>query len=195
MSLAITILVALLRVEGGDHPEYCVHPFSDMMIQPDDITCGPTCVAMLLRHHGIDVDVDEVKALTKTVWFSLEGRDIGMTLPSYISSAISDYGLSPRQFSGRISDLKRQVAGSGPCITLVRSEEYGWHYVLVIGYDRESVFFINPSIGSLEGLSVREFLSAWDWSGDISGRECGPAPAFWVRSFGVEPCSFTWVED
>ena len=191
----MTILVAVSRSGEDGYPDYCMQPFADMMIQPDDITCGPTCVAMLLRHHGIKVEVEDVKDITKTVWFSMDDKDLGMTLPSYISSAISHYGLKPLQSTGRISSLKAVVAGNGPSIVLVRSGEYSWHYVLVIGYDRECIYFVNPSIGAVEGLSEPEFLAAWDWSGDLQGRDCGPAPAFWVRTFGVDPCGFTWVED
>ncbi len=190
----LLILFLLLR-PPTDHPEACILPFSDVVLQPDDITCGPACVTMLLRHYGIDADVDDVKEWTRTVWLKKDEGDIGMTLPSYIVDALEHYGLDGRLSYGDIDSLKRKVAMSKPCVVLVRSDEYSWHYVLVVGYDEKMIFFANPSVGEVRGLSTKEFEAAWSWKGDLEGRECGSLMSFLVRGVEVYPNSFVWVND
>jgi hypothetical protein len=41
----------------------------DFLIQPDEITCGPTSATMLLNRYGKHVTVHDVEGKTKTQWF------------------------------------------------------------------------------------------------------------------------------
>jgi ABC-type bacteriocin/lantibiotic exporter with double-glycine peptidase domain len=150
---------------------------------------------MLLRHYGKDVNVDEVKAITKTVWAKRPEGDIGMTLPSLVRDAVAHYGLKAQLGYGGIDLLKHRVAMGSPSIVLVRSGEYAWHYVVVVGYDEESIFFANPTLGEVRGLSSDEFSRAWSWSGDMEGRDCGQLGSFLLVGLEIYPNSFVWVED
>lgn len=193
--LATLAALLLLRGDQSSHPRAWMNPFTDILAQPDDITCGPTCVAMLLRHQGIDVTVDEVKVWTRTVWLRRDEGDVGLTVPAYIKDALEHYGLPAKMGHGSMDNLRHWVAMGRPCITLVRSSEYTWHYVVVVGYDEQSVFYANPSLGETRGLSLREFAAAWDWTGDLDGRECGPLARFIAGGLEVHPNCFVRAGD
>ena len=162
--------------------------------QPDDITCGPTCMSMLLDFYGLGVSVDEAKRMTRTVWYSFGDRDIVMTAPALIVRAIGSLGLIPRLGQGSLVELKKTISVGRPCIVLVRSGEWAWHYVLVCGYDEEYVFFANPSSGEVEGLAAADFCAAWAWNSDLRGRDCGSLPRLFLKGIEIYPYSYIYVE-
>jgi hypothetical protein len=61
--------------------------------QPDAISCGPTCVAMLLQYYGIGVDIEDVKKTAGTRILKIGGDEIGFTWPSKIREALLEHGL------------------------------------------------------------------------------------------------------
>ncbi len=182
------ILIAVGATKERSHPDAYLVPFLDVVQQPDDITCGPTSVAMLVGHYkGLKVSVDEVKNYTRTVWYSKNGNDFGMTAPSFIQEGLKQYGIESIVKQGDLDRLKHFVGMGKPCIVLVRSAEWNWHYVVVVGYGGGIIYFANPASGSVEGLSEKEFYNAWSWSGDIHGRDCSWWIAFLLRSLDVYP--------
>lgn len=188
------IIIALLGYKDRSHPASFTIPFTQLEAQPDDITCGPTCGIMLLKYYGIEAKLDDLKARTKTVWFSWGGKDVGMTAPVYLRAGLEAFGVNSVLSYGTLDRLKSLVARGKPCIVLVRSGEYSWHYVVVTGYDGDVVYFANPSDGKMQGMPESEFVAAWNWTGDIYGRECGWWVWFWLRSLEVYPYSIVYVD-
>lgn len=188
------IIIVCLGFNDKTHPAQYEIPFSSLARQPDDITCGPTSVAMVLKHYGKDVPVDEIKKVTKTVWYTRNGTDFGMTAPELLRSALETYGYSARLKYGGLDTLKHFVSMGKPCIVLLRSDEYTWHYVVVVGYKDSKVMFANPTYGEIQGISEHNFSRAWTWTGDIQGRDCGWWIAFWLRTMEIYPNSFVCTE-
>lgn len=192
--LLLIFLLSFLNFYGNYSKKYYSTSFVDFLKQPDDITCGPTCAAMLLRFYGKDVTVDEIKLKTKTVWFTYKNQDFGMTAPEMIKNSLQEYGLNSFLKTGDLRKIKYYISQNKPCIVLVRSSEYNWHYVVVTGYDGDFIYFANPATGETQGLSQQEFLASWDWSGDLMGRKCSWWIAFWLRSLEIYPCCYVFVD-
>jgi len=179
---------------GKHHPPNYKIDINHLIQQPDDITCGPTSVSMLMYYYNLDVSVNDVKKITKTVWYNWSGHDIGMTSPNFIVSALKFYGFNSKMKYGKIIDLKHTISNGKPCIVLVRSGEWNWHYVLACGYDTEYIFFANPSTGEIQGLSTNEFNAAWSWNADLHGRLCGQLAKYFLKGIEIYPNSYIFVE-
>lgn len=192
--LLFSIVIGIDSALQSTHPNSHMLQISHLVQQPDDITCGPTSVCMFMSYYGIDVSVDEIKKITKTVWYSYGGRDIGMTVPSMISFTLNHYGFKNKIFYGNMERLKHFIASGRPCVVLVRSGEWNWHYVLVNGFNETYIFYANPSSGELEALSTIEFRDAWDWSGDLKGRNCGILQKYFLKTMEIYPNSFIALE-
>ena len=172
------------------HPSiYMIQNF-EYLVQPNDITCGPTSVTMLLRRYGIKVSIDEVEAKTKTQWFWYDGQAVGMTSPEYIPIALKFFGVRATLKRGYLDRLKYYVAQDKPCVVLLRSGDYLWHYVVVIGYDKQSVFVADPGSGQCEQINNQAFEGAWGFTTDMRGE---PVKSEWLtdvlRSAEVYPNS------
>ena len=154
------------------HPEEYMLPFKNVLLQPDRITCGPTSVAMLLSYYGEEIKVDQVKIRTKTVWFSRGGNDVGMTSPDYIAIALGYFGISSVVDYGNLDVLKHVISSGIPCIVLVRSGEFYWHYMVVIGYTREGVIVADPGVGEIYEMEESHFEGCWSWRKDLRGNIC-----------------------
>lgn len=193
-SLMVVIIIALNGYNERKFPSSYTVPFTFLEMQPDDITCGPTSALMVLRYYGKSPSLDEIKRKTRTVWYSRQGRDIGMTAPAYVQVALQSYGLKSILTNGDIRRLKHLVALGKPCIVLVRSGEWSWHYVVVVGYDRGFIYYANPSNGMVEGLAEVYFERAWNWRSDLLMRECSWWPLFWLRSLEIYPNSLVYID-
>ena len=144
--------------------------------------------------YNLDVSVNDVKKITKTVWYNWSGRDVGMTSPNFMTYALKHFGFNSKMKYGKIIDLKHTISNGKPCIVLVRSGEWNWHYVLTCGYDAEYIFFANPTTGEIEGLSTDEFYSAWSWNSDLRGRTCSQLPKYFLKGIEIYPNSYIFVE-
>jgi len=192
--LSAVLIIALLRHKDLSHPALYSISFDTLAEQPDNITCGPTSAIMILRYYGIEASLSDVKKKTKTVWYTSHGKDFGMTAPALIQNALMSYGLNGRLNYAGIDRLKNLVARGKPCIVLVRSGEWNWHYVVVTGYERDVIYFANPASGKIEGLVVEEFEKAWNWQGDLLGRECSRWILFWLRGLEIYPYSIIYID-
>ena len=59
------------------------------LVQPDDVSCGPTCLAAVLQFHGIETNLTRVRAATP------KNAD-GGTLAPYLARAAMAHGLKVR---------------------------------------------------------------------------------------------------
>lgn len=141
------------------------------LVQPDGITCGPTSATMLLNRYGRNVTVQQVKHKTKTQWFTHEGKAIGMTSPEYIPIALNHFGVPAKMRRGYLNRLKHYVSQDRPCIVLLRSGNQYWHYVVVIGYDQNSVLVADPGSGHREQINNEAFVGSWSFNTDMRGNE------------------------
>lgn len=173
MLLLSIVIVYLYGLEERTHPDEHTIPFTTTISQPDDITCGPACAAMILRHYGKEVTVEQVKALTKTVWFTHRSQDIGMTSPDYLPVAMNKLGVPSQMKYGNIDTLKHYVAQGRPCIALVRSGERLWHYIVIRGFTPDKVLVADPSGGELYDMDIDKFVGCWSWDADMDGQPCG----------------------
>lgn len=139
--------------------------------QPDGVTCGPTCVAMLVSTYGKETTVEEVRRFTKTDWFEWGDVRVGMTVPEYMPKGMEKLGLPAKLKYGSLSHLKYYLSKGYPPIVLLRSGKQTWHYVVFIGYDDLHVYLADPSWGKKISMDIEVFLKAWDFSGDMGSNE------------------------
>jgi ABC-type bacteriocin/lantibiotic exporter with double-glycine peptidase domain len=176
--LMFVVLVYTIKSLVFPYPES--HHIADFkyLKQPDGITCGPTSATMVLNRYGKDVTLDEVKAKTKTQWLKYKGKSIGMTSPEYIAVALRHFGVSAKQRRGYVRRLKHYVGRNHPCVVLLRSGEYTWHYVVVIGYDEERIYVADPGSGRRE-MKIEHFEGAWKFETNMRGE---PLESGWLNT-------------
>lgn len=141
------------------------------ILQPNKITCGPTSVAMVLTAYQKPLPLQMVICHTHTVWFNWNGP-YGMTMPQRIAGTLKRNGVPAQMGRGNLEFLKSKVSQDKPCVVLLRSGELRWHYVVVIGYDLEYIFFADPGEERIQMLTVEHFMDSWNWEKDTNGEIC-----------------------
>jgi predicted double-glycine peptidase len=174
IAMSIVAVVALILYGvflPYPHPDsYEVKDFK-YLEQPDQITCGPTSATMLLKTYGKDVTLKDVKGKTKTQWFKWKGEPVGMTSPDMIASALTKLGVKSRMKRGNLNQIKYYVSQNRPPIVLLRSGNVYWHYVVVIGYDKNNIIVADPGSGKREVMKVEHFVGAWTFRTDMDGKD------------------------
>lgn len=127
---------------------------------------------MVLNNYGKNVQINDVKRISKTVWFQYNKSDVGMTTPDYLVLALNHFGVKSKMTQGNIHLLKYQVSHNKPCIVLVRSSHQTWHYFVVIGYDPEYFYIADPGDGNIEKMPKDVFLKCWNWTHDTNCELC-----------------------
>jgi ABC-type bacteriocin/lantibiotic exporter with double-glycine peptidase domain len=170
--IASVILVSLLiyrSLEDFSYPtSYSISDFP-LMSQPDEITCGPTTVAMLLEKYNKHASIEQIKKVARTEIIRWKGRPIGGTSPEYVAEALNAFGVSSSMVAATLEKLKFYVSQDRPCIAFVRSGYTTWHYVVVVGYDEEFIEIADPSGGRRYKLETRKFMGAWTFETDMNG--------------------------
>lgn len=145
--------------------------------QPDDITCGPACVAAVAGWCGRPCTVREAEKYTKTKWFESDKRPVGMTVPDYIAIALKDLGVPATLRRGNLNNLKYYVSRNRPPVVLVRTADDTWHYVVVVGYTTDRITYADPAGGVRTSCPTAHFVGAWEFRTDLDGIICGlPCP-------------------
>jgi len=144
-----------------------------LLEQPDQITCGPTSVAMLLQHYGKDTTIQQAKEMAKTEWFSYKDQVIGMTSPDFIRVALRRFGVQAQMQRTTLPHLKYYISQSRPPVVLVRSSDKTWHYVVAIGYDEKKIYLADPAWGKVRAVSIDQFERAWNFTSDLRGSDFG----------------------
>jgi len=85
------------------------HPFIDirMMPQPDDVTCGPTCLQAVYRHLNRRMDLDQLIA-------EVRGLPDGGTLAVYLGNHALKLGLKARVYSYHLKIFDPSWRGAEP---------------------------------------------------------------------------------
>ena len=145
---------------------------------------------MLLGYLGKPMDVDHAKKIAHTTWLKHNGQEIGMTLPIGIAATLKSAGVPAQVQHGNIERLKYFISKNKPPVVLLRSSVKTWHYVVAIGYTDDKIIIANPGCGEREDIPIKDFLSAWRFTSDMSGNvmpsKSGLDPYFeLVRMSGV----------
>ena len=82
--------------------------------QPDQITCGPTSVAMVLQYYGKDISIQRAKSEAKTEWFSFNKQVVGMTSPDFVRHTLKHFGVSAKLQRTDIRHLKYYISQKSP---------------------------------------------------------------------------------
>lgn len=165
----VGVLISQTLFNDSSHPESCQIDSFPLIDQPDEITCGPTSALMVLKFYGKNVTLKQVESETKTEWFEFEDNHVGMTAPEFIPKAMTIFGVKSYRRSGNIDKVKRYISQGKPVIVLVRSSRTTWHYVVVIGYDKDSVTIADPGGGIRWSLPTGDFIGAWQFTTDMQG--------------------------
>ena len=166
------IIISLLIMQHvPPHPQaFCIQGFP-LIAQPDDISCGPTSCTMLLHYLDKPIDVPQAKKIANTVWLTYHGKEIGMTLPKGIAAILQSTGVPAQVKHGNIELLKYHISKNKPPIVLIRSGYKTWHYVVAIGYTKDSIIVADPGGGIIETMPQQRFVGAWKFTHDMSGEK------------------------
>lgn len=157
------------------------------VLQPDRITCGPTSTSMVLSAYQKQIPLPTVICHTHTVWFAYQKERMGMTIPQRIVATLKEYGIQSSMTQGNIHFLKAKIGQDKPCIVLLRAGEFRWHYVVVIGYDQEYIYYADPGDEQIQMLDTKAFMKCWNWETDTSGEECFSYPITILKLLDICP--------
>lgn len=107
--------------------------------------CGPACVAMLLEWRGLTITIDELARETS----------LGSTNAGQLIAAAERHNLNlARRAPMSLPDIENQIRLNQPMITLIRYLDFGMtrqdltyaglHWVVVIGFDADSIYVNDP---------------------------------------------------
>jgi ABC-type bacteriocin/lantibiotic exporter with double-glycine peptidase domain len=114
--------------------------------QLDQMDCGPTCLRMIVRHHGRVYSRD---FLREKCSITREGVSLGG-----ISDAAEAIGMNTLGVSVTFQSLRDEIPL--PCIAHWRQR----HFIVVYGVEKDTVHVADPGFG-LIAYPVREFLDGW----------------------------------
>jgi len=153
-------------------PEKELDGFDKLLVQPNNITCGPTSCAMVLQYYGKDVTIKEVEKAAKTEWFTWKGTPVGMTAPSMVKKAMNDLGVPAQLRWGSTTNIKHFISDDRPVIVLLRSSETTWHFVVVIGFNEKQFTIADPASGTKYQIDIETLDNAWRFTHDMNGNRC-----------------------
>jgi predicted double-glycine peptidase len=148
--------------------------------QRQDFSCGVAATLMLLRYWCVDdfTDVEE-----SALYEPLQTTRAGGTEPSPMVDFLRRGGLFARYRSGdvRVNELERAVMAREPPILDLqawRDDDTPWpdtwdagHYVVMVGYDEEHLYFADPSRATQAGYAFLERSELDDRWHDLTGAD------------------------
>lgn len=169
--LIVVLIIVSVRVFFARYPHKEKNLLSDFPVlkQPDGISCGPTSATMVLNYLGKKATIEELKKKAKTTWYKSGEGEIGMTAPDVLAQAIREY-VPAKLKTGNLDQIKYSIDHKQPVVVLLRSGKLTWHYVVVIGYTQDDITIADPA-GYIHTKKNDIFLSAWNFSTDMSGNE------------------------
>jgi len=146
--------------------------------QSTNWTCGVVALQSILRYYGPDLEIREdnlVKELKA-------GPEHGTQYPEIIRYA-KEKGFSVQEKQGlTVEDLKKEIDGDNPVLVCYQAwgetetENFDYtndwedgHYSVVVGYDNERLFFMDPStLGCYAYIPYADFEKRWH---DCDGKD------------------------
>ena len=173
MILVLNLTIYKVKKEKSvfSYPSVFVIQEFPLLKQPDQISCGPTACAMVLNYFNNKVSIKEVKKIAKTEWFEYKNEPVGMTSPDYMAKALTYFGVNAKLEIGNLEKIKYYVSQNRPPIVLLRSGKSLWHYVVVVGYNRNMFLVADPGWGFRQNIKAEILESSWNFSSDMSGHK------------------------
>jgi predicted double-glycine peptidase len=124
--------------------------------QPDDYTCGPASIAMVLQYMGQPVAYERITELCRA-------HPERGTENDHMVEAIEALGLVPTCITeGGIADLRNALNQDQPIIINYLNPRSGrGHFAVVIGLDDEHVILADPKNGHGFRLTQADLQSRW----------------------------------
>ncbi|QHC84743.1 ABC transporter ATP-binding protein [Empedobacter brevis] len=115
-------------------------------IQPDSKDCGPTCLRIISKYYGKNIDLKTIRRFSET-------NRIGTTLLS-LSNAAEKLGFKTIGIKTDYISLKEEIPL--PCIVHWSND----HFVVVYKIKKNKIYVSDPAHGLLE-YSKDEFIKSW----------------------------------
>lgn len=146
--------------------------------QTFDFDCGVKALQMVLAYYGVEEREDKLlKALAAD-------PELGTPLAKMIEFAESR-GFEVKAGTGwSLDDVKHYLDRNCPVIVLVQAWADGYlslaewrrnfddgHYVVVVGYDRQNLYFEDPASFHRTWLKENEFLARWHDQDPVTGEK------------------------
>jgi len=161
--LKALFMTCTLLASGASRAEEVLLDFGPVVTQPDSVTCGPTCGAMVLGYYGIEAGVQPLATECGTT--VLEGLGIAMTLPEGLQRGVGQYGLTLEKRKATVQDIPSVIRTGRPVILLVRSGRKTWHYIVVTGFrDTPLAFRIHDPSGHVYWATAENIAAIWAFS-------------------------------
>ena len=163
----------LWPVPAPSYPPTYEIPNFPIIAQPDNVTCGPTSITMVLAYYGVNATVDEIATSAKARWYTKkDGSVIGGTTIEYMGVAFSKFKMkSVTKRGASLDELKSYVSQGIPVIANVRSGAMMWHFVVVVGYDDNNVIIADPGWGERRVIPINHFMGAWEFTQNLEGED------------------------
>ncbi|NLV17191.1 MAG: hypothetical protein GXY50_08305 [Syntrophomonadaceae bacterium] len=123
--------------------------------------CAGFSAAYALRILGEDIS-------GKEIYTKLEPKfSNGYVMPQGIIDVFSEYGHDAKMLRGDLEQLKTRLNRGNPIIVLIGHSVSWQHYVTVVGYDEDNIFFYDSnkaadnSYGYNRTMTNAEFVSQW----------------------------------
>jgi len=148
--------------------------------QADAKDCGPTCLKIIAKHYGKNLNIQQIRSLSET---TREGSNL-----LNLSEAAEQIGF--RTLGVKLSFEKINEAPL-PCILHWNAN----HYVVLYKIKKDKIFISDPAFGLLE-YSKAEFIKNWIGNNAEEDTEEGislllePTPKFYQSEFDKEEKAF-----
>ena len=168
-------------------------------------TCGPAAVRAICEYYGCGPDTERQFKRQMSVPYA--GAD-----PEHLMWGFVQYGLDFKAYNPMtIEEVKREVRRGRPVLMMLqawgtnsrtkdwrRSYEHIWqdgHWVVAIGYDREGMYFEDPSILKDRGfLDYAELKLRWHDHGPRKERIYNFGISVWRNGKGRRPRERAYVK-
>ncbi len=127
--------------------------------------CILACVRMVLEFYGKKI---KLKHLHKICNFGRHGCSV-----LDVTKGLGKEGIKCSYDNLSLKELRKLLKNNKPVICIVNSlwlpwiEVFGFHSVVVIGYDDEKIILLDPLFGEKK-INVFEFLDAWNIFNNLS---------------------------
>ncbi len=139
-----------------------IEKFSNIQ-QRDGYSCATTSLAMVMAHYDSkpyykdevwDASGSSIRRVTKVCGNDMEG----------LKRAAKHYGFNNYEFVRDLSlnELKYLISKNIPVVVNIRNfYQSSYHAIVVIGYDKEGLYFSDPSYPSFYKKDYKTFLRQW----------------------------------
>lgn len=125
-----------------------------LIFQPDDFSCVPTCLLMVLKSFNCNPPMYELRELCKC--------DEEGTEPSNAISAVKHYGFEKSfvAYLDSLEELAEELSNGLFPVVYLRFSSKNSHAVVVVRVSSTLVSVLDPEIGERD-FEINEFMEIW----------------------------------